>query len=267
MAGLMYFGNRNYMQWVKCPDTGMVLSRIHWSSDGTYLNGGGYVRASVAGHLRYEMSWNLMSREQVRQIIDYRDGVFGAGPIYFLDPFVMDQNVLPQNWATPALAAEDGQPLTDERPNVIAADPTGGKPAQSAVYTLTASTETQQVWVPVPSGYQFYFAGLLSRTGTAAVTLTPTTGSAVNVTNTTPATLTSVGGGVTVSLSGVGTITMQGLMAKVLPTGTAASSTFSSGQGHSGCAFAGDPSVNGYSAVRDQLALSVTLKEVGAWDE
>lgn len=116
MAGQMYFGNRNRMTWVKCPDSGMGLTRARWSAEGVYLNGGGYVRESTASHIVYEMGWNFLNRAQLYAITDYRDGVYGPGNIYFLDPFQMDRNVLPQNWAQPAI--EDGQPLTDERPSV-----------------------------------------------------------------------------------------------------------------------------------------------------
>lgn len=489
MAGLMYFGNRNRMTWVKCPDTGMGMSRAHWSADGTYLNGGGYVRNSKAGHLVYEMGWNFLNRAQLYAITDYRDGLYGPGSIYFLDPFQMDRNVLPQHWAHPALAGEDAQPLTDQRPSVqsltvtrrnVVQDPrarlasgwsigglgtggptapetmitgatdgptlpdgtkvttytrytlsgptaTGGAyiltgqtsggnyqgdfpvgtgtgtsmymrtsvasqwyprrwtylagasvgasqgppvmvpantwvnlgffstitqaadylrasviatgalaggqiidvtcgmvdvgasrlepyfdgdlpstpqrtnswvgtvnqsaslqvvqrnpltalnaPPQSATYTLTSATTFKKVWIPVPDGYTFHVGGLYSRTGTANVKVVTDLDATVELTpDMDPAphvipskAISNTGGGVTLSLTGVGTISLVGLMAQVLPNGRVPTlNTFASGQGNSGSEFASDPTVTGYSAVRDHMALSVTLKEVGAWDE
>lgn len=277
MVGQMYFGNRNRMTWVKCPDTGMGMTRARWTTDGVYLNGGGYVRESTASHIVYEMGWNFLNRAQLYAITDYRDGVYGPGNIYFLDPFQMDRNVLPQNWALPAL--EDGQPLTDERPVITTLSSplvALNAPLQSATYTLTADTVFEAVWVPVPDGYTFHVGGLYSSTGTANIVATPDAGAAVPLTpdmnaatHVIPATaITSAGGGVTLSLTGVGTITLVGLMAQVLPNGRVpTANTFMSGQGTSGSKFVGDPSINGYSAVRDHLALSVRLKETGAWDE
>lgn len=266
MAGQMYFGNRNYMQWVKCPDTGMGKNRQHWNVDGIYLNGGGYARRSLGGHNVYEMAWNLVSQDQADQILDYEDGVYGDGLIYFLDPFDMERNVLPQHWATPALAGDDAPALTNERPVTASASTVGGLPANSATYTLDEDTVSVELWLPVPPGYHFHLAGFgVSRAGTAALTITPDTGSAVNVTGNTPVVLSNAGGGVTLALSGEGTITLQGLVARVRSTSGAIAMPFKSGGGHSGCAFSGDTSLTGYSAVRDQLALSVTLKEVGAW--
>lgn len=277
MAGQMYFGNRSRMIWVKCPDSGMGFTRSRWSAEGTYLNGGGYVRESTAGHLVYEMGWNFLTRDQAYAITDYRDGIYGSDPLYFLDPFHMNRNVLPQHWAAPALAGEDAMPLVYEQYPVLSAGAANAlnAPAQRATYTLDADSAPESVWVPVPDGYSLHIGGLFSVTGTAAVRAIPNTGSPVNLTPSSTTTahnflttvMSGVGGGVELSLSGIGTVNLWFLGAQVLPNGRVpTSTTFFSGQGTSGSRFVGDPSINGYSAVRDHVALSVRLKETGAWD-
>lgn len=278
MAGQMYFGTRERMTWVKCPDTGVGIGRIRWSAEGTYLNGGGYVRESTAGHLVHDMSWNFLTREQVYAIMDYRDGVYGGGLIHFLDPFQMNRNVLPQNWAFPALAGEDGMPLLYEETPTISAGGTNSlnAPTSRATYTVASDSVAETLWLPVPDGYSLHVGGLFAATGTAVITATPDVGSPVNLTpsaatsahNYMTTVLTSVGGGVTLALGGVGTLNLWFLGAQVLPTGqTPQTTTFQSGQGTSGSRFAGDPTITGYSAVRDHLALAVRLKETGSWDE
>ncbi len=278
MAGQMYFGTQARMTWVKCPDTGMGMGRTRWSAEGTYLNGGGFVRESTAGHLIHEMSWNFLTRDQLRAITDYREGVYGDGLLYFLDPFQMDRNILPQHWAFPALAGDDGMSLLENERPVLADAPanTLNAPTKTAVYLLDENSVTRTVWLPVPDGYSLHVGGLLAGAGTAAVTATPDSGSAVNLQNdltTTPhnyhhRVLSSVGGGVTLSLTGEGGLNLWCLGAQVLPDGrTPTTTTFQSGQGTSGSRFVGDPTITGYSAARDHVALGIRLKETGAWDE
>jgi len=94
--GVMWFGTRDYMQWVKCPAINYSASKSGWATTAKQLDGGTYVRRSVTSSKVYNLAWNLSSRDDLRPIMDYADGIYGLGPVYFIDPFTMDKNVLPQ---------------------------------------------------------------------------------------------------------------------------------------------------------------------------
>lgn len=152
-----------------------------------------------------------------------------------------------------------------------------GLPNRGAKYTLTDTSVPKTLWVPVPDGYTLHVGAVHSKTGTAALTVSKDAGGTVTVPADTsgaqhviPATaVTDCGGGVTLNLTGVGTITLQAIMAQVLPDGQSPSGTrFISGQGNSGCRFSGDFTETGYSAPQalDFSALSFTLRETGSWE-
>ena len=140
MAYQMWFGTRDYPQWISCPVVDADMSKVGWQSQQQYLNGGARVRRSSTAHKEYNLSWNLQSRDNIRQINDYADGIYGDGLIYFLDPFAMDKNVLPQYWAAPMLGADDGPILHGGvRPTIVATGTNGfGYPVKSAVYAVKA---------------------------------------------------------------------------------------------------------------------------------
>jgi hypothetical protein len=270
----MYFGTRERMAWVACPAIEAGISRQGWGTSGTYLNGGRYARNSTAAAKVYQFSWNLKSAAEIRKIMDYADGLYGGPPFYFLDPFTVEDNVLPQFWATPRQANDDAPPLViNRRPTLVdTAANNLGYPTKSAVYTITADDTFQTLWVPVPPGYTFHLGVHGSATGTAGITVTPDGGSPTTVTplNVTTAVRTnhsvSATTGVTLAAAGVGQLTLAGLIAQVLPDGQSVESgDFISGDGNSGCDFEGKPAKSGYSAVLDKQGLSATLVEVGAW--
>jgi hypothetical protein len=113
----MWFGTRSYMVEVTDPQMNPDYESVGWGESTQYLNGGLGVSQSVAAHQEFFLSWAAMSRAEVRKITDFADGVYGTGLIYWLDPVAADQNVLPQQWATPSIGAYDGVPLAgDIRP-------------------------------------------------------------------------------------------------------------------------------------------------------
>jgi hypothetical protein len=280
----MYFGTRNYMQWVVAPKINYEASKRGYVSAAGFVNGGQFVRRSASAAKGYNLSWELKPRDEIRTINDYADGVYGTGPIYFLEPFAMDKNLLPQYWATPALGAVDAPLLAgvfdDERP-ALSPTPlnTLGYPSNAATYTLAVGTELSSVFIPVPPGYSLWVGAHGSRTGTAGVQITPTTGPTTTAapldvplllaTNATRLN-TSINGdtyrGGIISLKGVGTVALYGLMAQVLRNGTLpATGGFISGQGHSGCSFAEEPTLTNYSVALDKVGLSVNLVETEGW--
>ncbi len=140
MEHKMWFGTRDYPQWVSCPVVDADMSKLGWQSQQLYLNGGARVRRSSTAHKEYNLSWNLQSRDNIRQINDYADGIYGDGLIYFIDPFAANRNVAPQYWAAPMLGAEDAPILHGSvRPTTITTNTnTNGYPTKSAVYTTFA---------------------------------------------------------------------------------------------------------------------------------
>lgn len=281
MAGQIWFGTREYMQWVKAPAINMTASKVGWDAQTNYLNGGASVRRSVSAHKEYGMSWNLASREDIRAISDYADGIYGTGPIYWTDPFTADTNALPQAWATPFVGAHDGTILSgkETRPTLVQTPANiNGYPTRSALYTI-GTDDKPAVWVPIPPGYTAW-VGAVGIEGTGGkVVATPTTGPSTSapgqnltllpVTGTTRVNKSfdsSAYDGVLVSLGGSGSVTLTALTVQVLPSGAVpATGGFISGQGHSGCSFVSQPELTQYSAVMDRVGLTVRMIETEQW--
>lgn len=172
----MYFGTREHMTDVRCPAINVVRNREKWTTSGTYLNGGGFSRASAYSHATYSIGWNLMPPDEARKILDFYNGNYGQGPIYFLDDFALQGNVLPLHWSVPRLTAKDAPPLVkgisvSETP-LAPVNNAGGYPSASATFAWTGTPNSDSVWIPVPPGQNFYFGVRGSRTGTAEITMT-----------------------------------------------------------------------------------------------
>lgn len=277
MGHKMWFGTRRKMMWVRCPAINIGMGRGRWSTSGTYLNGGAYARRSLTGHKVYDFSWEMASQEEIYDIIDYADGVYGDGLIYFHEPFAMTKNVLPQFWATPSLGAKDAPPFTkNRRPDLV---PTTANnycyPIDSAQYTFTSESEFQELWIPIPPGYALYLGvhGIASETASVTALpdgeMYPDTLDMISVTSgTLTNTVYDSVDGITLSFEGEGTLILSGLVAQILPIGSPSpTGRFHSGKGHSGCSFANDDrqDIQGYSAALDKVSTSVTLIETGGW--
>lgn len=297
---LMYCGTTERFTWVKPPAIDADISLGKWGSVGTFINGGGYVLGSQTGHKVYRLAWNTKSSQDIYDILDYADGVYGDGLFYFLDPFAMDTNVLPQFWASPRLAAVDAPPfIRGQRPTLInTPNNSYSYPTKSAVYTIGTSDYIHEITVPVPPGYTFWMGVHGSSSGTAAVTVrnldvgvgatllpaddllpgeelvlsSPDTVVEIPMLPVTTSyrmnTAISNVSGVIISFTGEGLLTLSGMIAQVLPEGiTPDTGNFISGRGHSGCRF--DPTniqVTATSKALDLISASAILVETGAWE-
>lgn len=278
MAGQMWFGTRGYMRWIKCPAVGIDASKVGWETSSQLLNGKKFVRRSVSSHKEYQLAWNLAPRTDLQPIMDYADGMFGTGKIYWVDPFIMDRNMFPMDWSVPMQGGYDGTILNggEDRPELVATTSNGnGYPALSASYTVVSGQWVPEVWLPIPEGYTLHlgFHGIAGTGGT--VTYAVTTGAAVgSATALTPLSVSSptrtnasvastTGDGVIVKLGGSGTVTITALTAVLVPTSgsVAPVGAFISGGGHAGCSFASQPALQQYSAALDKVGLTVTLIE------
>lgn len=277
----MWFGTRGYMRWVPCPERDSDLQNVGWGSSMQYLNGSAGVLASSGSHGDYTLSWNAISRAQGRDITDYAAGIYDSVPgknlIYFHLPNVMDVNVLPPVWASPAQAAADGFTLVPgQKGSVTLGDGSNGYPPRSVTYTATSSSRT--IWIPIPPGYTAHvgahgtaLGGGVTVTQTAGNTdlatstlaMLPTTGNRFN------ATFSSAScDGIRLALVNTGnsahSVTLTGLIVQILPTGTTPEQGgFLSGQGHSGCEFDEKPQVS--PRYIDLVAVSAHLIETGSW--
>jgi hypothetical protein len=279
----IYFGTRQVMQWlsgniaINYPGSKMATG----IASGSFLSGGSFVRHSVSGHKEFSLTWNPSSRDDIRAITDYADGLFGPGPFYWLDPFAWDKNLLPQYFASPFQGIYDG-PIWSGAPTrpVTSITPANTLlyPVESATYTVS-STVNNSVYIPIPNGYTAW-VGVHGSTGTGGnVTVTPYT-TATAAAAATPLTMQTVTDpvlfsasfngsayvGIQIGLAGTGTVTLSGLMVQILPTGvTPNPGNFVSGQGHSGLGFKTLPTLSQLSTAYDRVSIIVDFTEIGVW--
>lgn len=281
----MWMGPRGNMTWVPAPDIEMPSSKVGWQTEMQFLNGGTRIRNSVAATKNYEMTWTLKKTDDLRAVLDMADGLYGPGAIYFSDPFAMEKNALPAAWAMPYQAGYDGIILDNGRvrPQLV---PTSanvlGYPAESAVFNVVApgaGKEIYEQFVPIPPGHTAHIGahGLVGSGGVVKVTIAtgPTSiGASTNLTmmavdnaiRFNHSVDSSEGIGILISLAGVGTVTLSGLIVQILPTGSVPLyGGFISGQGNSGCTFREKPSYTPFSAALDRASASAELVETEAW--
>lgn len=280
MSSCFYMGTRQAMVEMTAPSVNMPSSKQGYFNKVDFLNGGTAIRRSVAAHKNYTMTWNSMNRDDARVILDIADGVHGPGPVYIHDPMAVDRNVLPQWWATPSQGGYDGLPLNDGVRGEIVQTATNslGFPAESIIYTV-ASGQTRDIWIPIPEGHRAHIGAFGSNGTGGTVVATPTINS---INNGTPVTLTLMGvtddsrfnqsfgaasyDGVMLSLGGVGTLTLSGIMVQVLEEGVnPPDGGFISGQGNSGLQFVNQPTYTPYSSALDRVGVVVELAEYYGW--
>lgn len=281
----VWFGTKAYMQWIPAPAVDIRAGKQGYQAEANFLNGGTWIRRSKAAARRYNMSWNMKTRDEVRPILDYADGVYGNGYLYYVDPFAMDKNVFPPYWASPYINFYDGPVIVDEvRPTLVTnTTSTNGYPVESAQYRVTSTSKIPSVFLPIPPDHTIYIGAHGSvQSGNAAVTVTPvvssvSNGATSNLTLLTSTTMTRTNYslsanagfiGVTVSMTSTSTglLQLDGLIAQIAPDGAVLPpGGFISGQGTSGMQFVSQPSYSEYSAAMDRVGVSVDLAETEAW--
>ena len=284
MRKQIWMGTRQYSTWVPAPSIDMASSKVGWATKMQYKGGGAAVRRSTAAHREYQMAWNLLPRDEARKITDFADRLHGDGLIYWLDPFAADKNLLPQFWASPVQGLDDGIPLVENgrvRGTAVTTEVNGlGYPSTSVRYNVKEDSFLPEIYVPIPLGHTAWIGargvegtgGKLTYAagrGESVSDFTNVTFLGVNDVTRFNASIDSLNGtntGVVLKFGGSGTVTVTGIMVQVLPTGrTPAPGGFISGQGNSGCEFADQPEVSQYSAALDQVGVTATLVETGAW--
>lgn len=280
----MFFGNQYKMREVPMPAINAGIGQEKWSTSGTFLNGGGYVRASTTGHKVYQFSWPPMSAEDARRFLDFSDGIYGPGPFYFADPFAMSTNMMNTLWSAPWLM--QANPNGDGGGTMLAgvtgnrfATPANTKnlPPFGMQYTTNTTATRREFVVPVPPGYTLHL-GVIGAGTPMQVSFNGGSLSNVPMIATSSTSLSSIVvlGGTAGGLARLGlwraqmagTSTIYAISARLLPTGQPApAGEWVSGRGTSGVEFDGSPQVTGYSAPQgiDRQGVTATLREVGAW--
>lgn len=285
-GAVMYFGTRQLMQWIACPNVEIPQGKVGWASQTNYLNGGAYVRRSTTAHKEYEFTWDPVTRDEIRTVLDYADRLYGDGPFYWVDPWNADANMLPQ-WAASPFQALDDAPNAYAT-NVLleqASTPSNtlGYPVRSTRFTFTDDSAPRRgPWVPIPPGYTAWVGAHGFDQSGLEVVVTPTTGATtygtpfnatlLSVTDSTRVTdsvaASSGATGLVLSLDGASgdSIALSGVIVQVLKDGvTPSTGGFISGQGHSGCQFADQPEYVPYSAAFGNGSVVASLVETEGW--
>lgn len=105
----IYFGTRDRMIWAKPPAVETPLTRVGTANVGSDVNGGGYAKLSPTSHKDYTFTWGASPAQDIYDIVDYRSGAYGDGLLYYIDPFAMRTNILPQSFSVPSLLCDIGK--------------------------------------------------------------------------------------------------------------------------------------------------------------
>lgn len=100
----VWFGNINQAQYVEAPESGMDADYVGVSERLDFQNGGAYVTMSEGTHREFNMAWGIKNKSLLNFLPQYRNGAFGSGLLYWVDPFAT--NVFPPHFARPELTTK-----------------------------------------------------------------------------------------------------------------------------------------------------------------
>lgn len=99
------------LQWIEAPLSPLEQGTVGHSEMIQFENG----RVKMVGGLntsrRYDMSFvgHSFKQHDIDEVLAYRDGIYGPGPFYFVNPAIEDKNLFRRDWADPSLI-ERGYP-------------------------------------------------------------------------------------------------------------------------------------------------------------
>lgn len=290
----LWFGTEEKMGWIDSPLRQPDESPTGWTNEQALLSGGAFIRGSFGSHKKYDFTWSdATSLETVQLVMSYANGTYGRGPIYFLDPFTYETNCLPAHVAAPGLATEyDSRPLLkNTHPSAVASNVSvaSGLPVTSARYNLqvVGDSESEKIFIPVPTGMSAYVGAIYSATGSAGVYVTPVTalgdGTPVRLTELSTSTTQFVNAefpdviGIRIFIQKTtvtaSQLTLNALLVRIAepdllttPSDRATKiieTPWCGGQGNAGTRFVGKPTLIAYNGIGGgQYGLACTLKEV-----
>lgn len=291
MDRMMWFATRRQGRWIPEPQPGQDFSEMGYDAGARFRNGGAMQFGSVTGHKEYNFTWGPRPVDDMRQVVDFGNHMYGPGPFYFTEPMAME-NALPAYVANPSMIVEDAPNVfTTSNPNfspITYFDTPGnelGYPVTTAQFDMGEGNEGPGVYLAIAPGYTAWVGVHGAATGSARVHVTPYLGynqpgvtmqmGMLPVTSTVRGLFPFDGDayrGIEIYAGGTGQLAISGMMVQMVPNGRQPSvGGFISGQGHSGCRFESKVSQTPYSAVlgRDGNGLigaSARLVETGAWE-
>lgn len=177
-----WFGTIDSMRWFPTPNSGADVTSEGWESGGALLDGGGYQAHSFGSHGNYIYEWPPSSSQKTAQVMkSYRDGTFGRGLLYFVDPLQFHTNILPPYWADPSMTLDNEVlNLAKEPASVhVTEEPTPnpdiyGLPVKSARYDLDDVLSGwrgtgKALFVPIPKDHSLLFGAMYTHTGLGRV--------------------------------------------------------------------------------------------------
>lgn len=292
MAGTLWFGNDQRMELVKCALRGWNVGNAGYSETLRYVNGGAGIVRSFASARSYDLSWSG-TPEELNPIKAFQQGVWGPGPFRIADPLTFHTNVIPPNWASPALIE------TGDWKNVYDTDPTFSdtsansynQPLRTGTWSISAaanSVPSKVLTLPIPPSQTLHigFSGAVTGTGVLRVRPINSNGSYATVANLTALSATgatrmnaSYSGStyravqvyLTRTSTATSTVQITSLMAQLWPTGTTPVLTgpFIPGDGVMGLEFGSGMTETYYHDAMGNIPArkgsSVALIEVEPW--
>jgi hypothetical protein len=294
MAGKVYFGNANFQTFIEAPLSGLKASSSGYSATTNLLNGRSFVKRSNGASRAFSASWvgpmnSTVLADSLNTIKDFADGFYGAGSVYWLDPYAMNQNLMPVHWGSPSMA-EQGWPAISGTitPTFNSLSPANGFPSKLANYSLPANhVDTRRLTIIIPSTHTLHIGWHASAAGITASSAAGIRMSGYNISGSPQSAVNPVSlltGGTTrtnQTFNGATTsrveiylangsassssVLISAIIAQVLPTGTSvATGGFISGRGTTALQFSSPVEIEYYSANinNGQIGLSTTLTEV-----
>ena len=239
------------MQWVPAPKINMNRGLTTWEATSQRTSGTANVRTGAAPHRNYDLEWTITQGTDISFVDaalrgDYSEwfaasGVDPTTPAYrrglfFLDPFAMSKNILPDWWASPGRVVRGGRRLmtgtvsnrTHPNPGPLL------EPVQGVNYNVQAGAVFHEHPIPIPPGYTlhlgvrgsfFWTARLRVYSNDASASTTEVTlidPSTTTLTNYTYANNTGATQWRTLTFGGTGDLTLYSALAVIVPNGTPA---------------------------------------------
>jgi hypothetical protein len=276
MERKVYFGNANKQLWIPAPRTGLDASPEGYFNQTQLLSGRAFQKRSAANHRQFLPTWvgslnTENENDSLHTIKDYFDGLHGAGPFYWLDPYAVETNLLAPNWAAPMLSQAGWSSISTvgAATTVATATNTRSYPYEALRLTFTASVQesTKVNRIILPANYKLHFGWHGEQnSGDATIVLRcyPRSGGTAVDISTIPIAVTSatrtntqVNGDTYYMVevlvknpsASTSVIDISGMIAQVRPeTDTVPTGSFISGRGTQGLLFASAPKISYLSA-------------------
>lgn len=295
-APTVYFGNLRKAGWVKAPDQGVDAGSTGSIDTMGFYGGGSFSSLSAATHREYGFSWSQGQDADFQYLYNYRNGLFGTGLLYWIDPYASDYNALPVHWAAPWLSGAGWPSLIgsgNQPTNAPTVTNTVAQPINTTTYTIATPANTvpdraMVLLIPPTMQLSLGFSGSatnggvvrvqpINLDGTLAATqdmtlLSATASTRMNKTLS-GATYSAVKVYLSSTVAGTSTVTLTSgdAIYSLIGSSPTLTGNHNEGRGSTGMRFKTDPTLtytffdNTGTAPRRYVSAAATFTEVGAW--